>query len=152
MEKFIIDVSYSQIAVFNSELENPFNDWTDQHVLQGFSWREESVSFKTLIEAGPMSVEVRKSETLPIPDGIRAITVPFHIPVGKNLEIATITEGRVVGLAGGIYQLVFETGYSDDLCWSRFTFIPDGSQIPEILIADDEIDSTKKLIMHADRA
>lgn len=136
MEKFIIDVSYSQISVFNSELENPFNDWTDQHALQGFSWREESVSFKTL----------------PIPDGIRAITVPFYIPVGKNLEIATITEGRVVGLAGGIYQLVFETGYSDDLCWSRFTFIPDGSQIPEILIADDEIDSTKKLIMHADRA
>ena len=95
MEKFIIDVSYSQIAVFNSELENPFNDWTDQHVLQGFSWREESGSFKTL---------------------------------------------------------VFETGYSDDLCWSRFTFIPDGSQISEILIADNELDATNELIMHADQA
>ena len=152
MEKFIIDMSYSQIAVFNSELENPFNDWTDQHVLQGFSWREESVSFKTLIDAGPMTVEVRKSAELPILDGIRAITVPFYCPTGKKIEIASIAQGHVVGIEGGIYQLVFEAGYSDDECWSRFTFIPHGSQIPKILIADAEIDATNELIMHAEQA
>ncbi|MEQ8853633.1 MULTISPECIES: competence protein ComJ [Gimesia] len=152
MEKFIVDVSYSQIAVFNSGLENPFNDWADQHVLQGFSWREESVSFKTLIEAGPMVVEVRKSESMPTPNGLRVITVPFKCPHGNKVEISSIADGQVVSIEGGNYQLIFETDISDDQCWSRFTFIPNGSKLPEILIADTEIDPTTELIMHAEEA
>jgi hypothetical protein len=56
---FAIEILYRQIAVFRSRLEHPFNDWTPRHVKQGFSWRPGSVSFATLVESGPHSVEVR---------------------------------------------------------------------------------------------
>lgn len=35
---FILDVSYSQIAVFDGSLKQPFSFWTEKHVNQGFAW------------------------------------------------------------------------------------------------------------------
>lgn len=52
-----LEVDYNQVAVFSSGLANPFNDWEERHVGQGFSWRPESVSFRTL-ENGPHLIEV----------------------------------------------------------------------------------------------
>lgn len=152
MEIFTFMVSYSQIAVFRSDLDNPSNDWTNQHVAQGFSWRDESVSFKTLVDAGPTSVEVVRASEMPIPNGSRAISVPFFCPEDSKIEIASIAGGQVTGLPGGRYQLIFETGYRDDDNWCRFTFIPHGSELPMILIADSEIIPAHELLMYADPA
>ena len=42
---FTLDISYSQLVVFQKGMENPFNDWENTHVDQGFAWRPGSVSF-----------------------------------------------------------------------------------------------------------
>ncbi|WP_145289033.1 competence protein ComJ [Pirellulimonas nuda] len=150
MASFTVSVSYSQIAAFNGELENPFNDWTDQHVAQGFSWRPESVSFKTMFEAGPISVEVQMADDLPTPSGTRAIAVPFTCPEAGKVEIASIADGRETNIPPGSYQLLFETGLRDNTNWCRFTFIPNGSMIPQILIPDQGVKkSDHPLVMDA---
>jgi len=149
MTSFSVDVSYSQIAVFNRDLENPFNDWSDEHVAQGFSWRDESVSFKTLIDAGPAVVEVVLAEGMPTRTGIRAISVPFTCSEGGQVEIASIADGRLTEIAIGNYQLLFETGFAGNQNWCRFTFLPGGSMVPVILISDDEITRTADLVMRA---
>ena len=152
MVVFCINISYSQIAVFNSLLANPFNDWKNQHVTQGFSWRPESVSFKTLIDSGPISVEVRTAETLPSPTGTRAITVPFVCSDGGTVEISSITGGQKTDIQPGSYQLLFETGLRDETDWCRFTFIPNGSMTPAILIPDQEVMQPDTFHMEAEPA
>lgn len=152
MAVFDLDVSYSQIAVFNGNLDNPLNDWTDQHVAQGFSWRPESVSFKTLVEVGLVSVEARISKSLPTPSGTRAITVPFTCSEAGKVEIASIADGRDTSIPPGSYQLLFETGMSDETSWCRLTFIPNGSMVPQILIPDQEVAYSDSLLMDAESA
>ena len=44
-EIFIVGISWSQIAAFLPDIEIPFNDWTQDHLEAGYSWRHESVSF-----------------------------------------------------------------------------------------------------------
>ena len=107
---FLVSVSYSQLAVFHAALEHPFNDWTDRHVNQGFAWRPESVSFRTVAEAGPHRVEVFVSveETQPSPDAIRIIEVPFEVPPDGAVEIASIADGASVKLSPGMHSLRFE--------------------------------------------
>jgi hypothetical protein len=53
-----LQVSCGQLAVFASSLKQPFNDWSDQHVSQGFAWRPGSVSFRSVVEAGRHSIEI----------------------------------------------------------------------------------------------
>jgi hypothetical protein len=103
-----IDVSFTQLAVFNSLLEDPFNDWSDSQVEQGYAWRPESVSFRTL-EDGPHKVEVIISDDLPNPtlDVVRAITVPLRI-TGHDIEIASISDGELIPADPGEYQLLCE--------------------------------------------
>lgn len=36
---FESDIFYSQLAVFQYGLKNPFNDWNDIHINQGFALR-----------------------------------------------------------------------------------------------------------------
>lgn len=153
MPTFAVDVSYSQIAVFDGGLQSPFNDWSDQHVLQGFSWRVGSSSFKTLIESGPMTVEVVMLDRAALTDrSTRAISVPFPCEENSSIEIATIAESHPIDLDPGQYQLVFETGEITDVCWCRFAFIRDGDMEPQILIKDPELDPAYPLLMNADPA
>ena len=42
-------LSYGQLSVFASALKDPYNDWTDQHISQGFTWRPGSVSFSSMV-------------------------------------------------------------------------------------------------------
>ncbi|MBN9391540.1 MAG: hypothetical protein J0I20_26140 [Chloroflexi bacterium] len=64
LEIFDFYISYSQLIIFDNELEAPFNDWRPEHVAQGFSWREGSVSFRTLEDNGSMRVEWLKPPIL----------------------------------------------------------------------------------------
>jgi hypothetical protein len=149
--EFSIDVSYSQIAVFDSQLEDPFNDWLESHVKQGFSWRKGSVSFRTIEENGQISVVVRVAEKLPQVAGIRAIAVPFTCLSG-TVDISSISSNRTVDLPKGNYQLLFEIGKEGNGIWCRFTFIPDGPQQPVILLYDSSFPSSENLNMNASPA
>ncbi|MEA2554324.1 MAG: hypothetical protein QOJ65_2500, partial [Fimbriimonadaceae bacterium] len=108
--RFILYVSFAQVAVFLSSLEHPFNEWTDEHVAQGFSWRKGSVSFRTLEEAGDYAITVNILEELPeVSLGAnRVIEVPFEVPEGASVEIASISDSNIVDVPGARYILRYE--------------------------------------------
>lgn len=149
----MMSVSYSQIALFDSQMENPFNNWTKPHSRQGFSWRDRSVSFKTLVEASPVAVEIDVLPEAKIdPMCVRAISVPFVVDLEAKIEVATITESHPVEVKPGRYQVVYETGWRDSVNWVRLVFVPNGSQEPAILVRDDELDAIPPFIMSASPA
>lgn len=155
MTTFQVNVSYSQIAVFLEGMEQPFNDWTDKHVEQGFAWRPGSVSFRTLDEAGAMEV------TTDIPSGYqnnseatRIIAVPFRVPSDTRVEVASIADNRPLDIPPGEYRLIFENGReAASAMWCRLMFERvDEPVSPEVLRADDALSPSEPLLMHADPA
>ena len=152
MASFQFSISYSQIAAFNADLDSPFNDWTDRHVAQGFAWRPQSVSFKTLVESGPAAVEVNVLDEIPTFDAIRVISVPFHCPEGGTIEIASIADSAVTNVPPGDYQLVFQTGFQGEDCWCRLSFVSHSVTNAEILIWDGTEQPEEPLWMEAEPA
>jgi hypothetical protein len=153
MSTFTLEVSYAQLAVFDSRLATPFNDWSDAHVNQGFSWRPRSVSFATLEPSGPITVTVSRSAAASATDeGIeRAIRVPFTVPVHGEVEIATISGSVPVQLAEGEYALIFRHGRSlGGSMWARLAFEPVTLPVKaEILRADAALNPPAELVMTA---
>ncbi|WP_390634247.1 competence protein ComJ [Oryzibacter oryziterrae] len=100
-------VSHSQLAIFAKNIENPFNDWTERHALQGFSWRPGSVSFRTIAESGEHIIDVLVCDQLPhpMPEAVHAIEVPFDVPPNGGVEVGSIIETTPVPLKGGAYLL-----------------------------------------------
>jgi hypothetical protein len=150
MQPTVLDVTYSQIAVFHAGLQSPFNEWGDRHVAQGFSWRPGSVSFRTLDEEGPMSVTV---QTGPASDpsvwAERVIRVPLGVPASGALEIATITQSIEIRLEEGDYLVVFEHGRDGDggiRCTFRFAR---GTGSALLLKADGQLSPGSQLLMGA---
>jgi Competence protein J (ComJ) len=88
---FFLSVSYSQIAVFDSAVAQPFSMWTERHVNQGFAWRDGSVSFQTIAGGGRHLVEVAVvSRDMELSsDAARIIQVPFEIPASSSIEVAS---------------------------------------------------------------
>jgi hypothetical protein len=135
--EFDLFASHSQIAIFAAGIGQPFNDWEQEHVDQGFAWRAGSVSFATLEEAGTVHCEALVSEAWqPHPDGDRAIRVPFLVE-SESVEIASISDGVVFTLGRlGACALVFETwvdAQSDMRV--RFTFVRQEHVAPAVLRA-----------------
>lgn len=133
-------VTYQQVSVFDPALAEPFNFWKDEHVAQGFSWRKESVGFGTLDPDGKIEIAVR-SDTKPVLDEgvIRAIVVPFECPGSGNVEIATITESRVLSVPAEVTGLLYQAGIAGDRSRYSITFLKGVTPSPQILIADPEI-------------
>ncbi len=104
-----VNLSYSQICIFLSSLSQPFNDWSDRNFSQGFSWRDGSASFRTLIEEGNHKINLFIDE--PIPDIaeniIRAFKVPFETSDG-NIEIASISDSTPLEIPAEKYSLQVE--------------------------------------------
>lgn len=157
MEKaiFSLEVSYSQIAIFLKGLEKPFNDWTNTHVAQGFSWRKESVCFGTLSGDGQCEVNVNtENDIIYNKEAVRIIVVPFK--VGKDgIEIASITESIELDIPEGNYELVFSalsqaSKEGNDIY--EITFVKNDNPKERIILADDELMPPKKLLMKAKAA
>ncbi len=150
-QQFNLTIDYQQIAVFESTLKNPFNDWTPAHINQGFSWRPLSVSFSTL-EEGNIEVEVKIANKVVLcKKTIRAIQVPFITKSGK-LAIASIADSKKISVPINTYLLIFETGYNQKKNWCRFTFIPSLKPQPAILLQDEELTISNSLLMEAKEA
>ena len=150
-----MEVSYSQLAVFRTSLASPFNDWTDTHVAQGFSWRPGSVSFKTIEQAGPIDVEVvRSSVDVSGSPAARIIVVPFDVDATGDIEVATITGGQPLRLAPGNYRLTLEHGVTvEGQMWARLSFESvDTLPAPAVLRADAELSPPETLLMQAEPA
>src|SRR4051812_25227685 len=117
-------VTYRQLAVFRSGLNNPFNDWNDAHVRQGFAWRPGSVSFR-MLDDGAMDVEVVRGSSARRPDARRVILVPFTVAQDRQVEVATITESHPLSLDSGDYGLTFEHGLTEQgAMWCRVLWQP----------------------------
>ncbi len=149
-----IYVSYSQLAVFDPSLQNPFNDWEAAHVSQGFSWRSCSVSFRTLEEAGYMTINVQISERVELlGQTIRAIQVPFEVGAAGIVEVSSITDGTTVEVPPNSYALVFEHGVDDQQqMWSRISFVPTEHAQAQVLRRDQELNPPTPLVMRANPA
>jgi hypothetical protein len=108
-ERFLIDVSYSQLAVFSPDLQDPFNTWTQEQVEAGYSWRAESVSFGT-DDDGNHLVTVTVGSHFPESQlsATRTIEVLFDSSKSGEVEIASIADSKLLPLKPGRYKLRFE--------------------------------------------
>ncbi|MEE4273254.1 MAG: competence protein ComJ [Thermoanaerobaculales bacterium] len=151
MSQFELDVSYGQIAIFDPALKNPFNDWSERHNQQGFSWRPGSVSFATIENAGEMRVSVLSSEEFH-QDGqaIRVIRVPFSVPAAGQIEVASIADSVLVEVAPGEYSLYFEHMVlaAEEAMIANLVFLRRLEE-PKILLADDLLSPGYPLLMEA---
>ncbi len=153
MASFTLEISYAQLAIFDSSLAEPFNDWTDAHVRQGFAWRPGSVSFRTLESAGAITVEIFRSRTLDITASraVRIIAVPFTVPLSGAIEVASISSGVSLELPPGDYVLTYEHGTANESgMWANLYFerVP-GEVPPRIVRADPALDPPAPLVMTA---
>jgi|SRR6266849_3624010 len=153
---FPLDISHSQLAVFHSSLQQPFNMWTDAHVRQGFAWRQSSTSFRTIEEAGRHSVEVIiGSEPVDVAsEAVRIIQVPFEAPSDGLVEIASISDAVPLSLPPGTYSLRFECFGSNAAVQPTVRLIFTQSVDAEfrIIRADRELSPTGKLVTTASPA
>lgn len=151
-----LDVSHAQLAVFVSSIKQPFNDWTDRHVDQGFAWRPGSVSFRTLVEAGAHVVEVSVADRMgPIrDDAIRVVEVPFEVPPDGAVEIGGIAETVPVSLPAGAFVLRCEFLHPPGTEGERvaMTFAKGEAARFAVLRADAELNPGVELLTHADPA
>lgn len=138
----MIDVDYGQLAVFAGALSQPFNDWTDRHVDQGFAWRPGSVSFRTLDAAGLHRVEVSCVENLAEPDAkaVRVIDVPFEVPQDGAVEIGSVVSTVPTTLPPGRLALRCEFFRSDEAgAFAKLMFAKDDTPRFAVVRADDAL-------------
>ncbi|WP_066172200.1 competence protein ComJ [Bacillus marinisedimentorum] len=150
---FESDILYSQLAVFQYGLENPFNDWNDTHVNQGFAWREGSVSFGTLSNDEECKITVRVTDKKEVDtDAIRAIAVPFYISK-KGIEVGSIMETIAIDIEEEMYELLFAVKRLENgLGHYSFSFIKNTNPTVNIIKVDEELNPPSVLVMNAEPA
>lgn len=151
-----LDVSYSQLSVFWTSLQQPFNDWTQKHVDQGFAWRPGSVSFRTLVEAGLHAVRVDIDDHAgPVSrNAVRVIEVPFEVPRDGNIEIASISDSISFSLPAGEYSLRCEFLGPDERGTQRvrLIFARADDQRFAVILADNDLVVGQELLTLAQAA
>lgn len=154
--KIDVEVSYGHLAVFVSSLKRPFNDWTDQHVAQGFAWRPGSVSFRSMIEAGQHSVEIDVTNQMGTvhPDAMRVVEVPFEIPSDGAVEVGSIAETVPVSLPAGSFLLRCEFLQPASIAGERvrLTFAKEDAPRFAVVRADPELSIDGDLLVTAQPA
>lgn len=148
-----LNISYNQIAVFLSDLHQPFNDWTEQHVAQGFAWRPGSVSFRTIVESGKHFIEVvtvKNFDSLG-EDVLRAIEVPFEIPTDGKIDVASISDSISMKLPPGMYCLrcEFLGKKNADEKFIRIVFASNDTPHFSLLKADEDLSPKSNLLTTA---
>jgi hypothetical protein len=153
---FALNVSYSQVAVFDSAVAQPFSMWTEQHVHQGFAWRDGTVSFRTIASDGRhlVDVVVSSGDVELSPDAPRIIQTPFRVPMSGAVEIASIADTVPVELPSGLYALRFECFRIERRLEPRIRFVLIRTDRPtfEVLRADSELSLSGELLHTATKA
>lgn len=153
-----LQILYGQLAVYRPELAR-LNLWTDDHVAQGFAWREGNVSFGIPDHDGPSLVEVDfRDDRFPLaPDCIRAVEVPLRVGA-EGAVLATVMDEMRLSIAAGTYAVRFELlpGMEKDAVpyghRIRLTFVPDSHADFAILKGDDELTARAVITRDAEPA
>ncbi len=148
---FSLELAWSQISLFDANIDDPFNDWNEQHLAQGFTWRPGSVSFKTPLRHGEIDVSLDLIDAMVLEsDAQRAIVVPLTT-WGGLLEVSTIAGAEVIDIPPGRYALLFQTGIRNGRSWCSFGLLesPYMPVEPVILRGDEDLDPAVHLLMEA---
>lgn len=106
LAEFTTEFSYNQFVVFDSGIELPGNEWTEDHFSQGFSRNDSSVSFGTFLDFGYAHVQVFDHEYELNSEDSRVIEVPFYTESGTvHVEGPEENEPNTVSLEPGQYLL-----------------------------------------------
>lgn len=145
-----LEVSYLQISLFRSQIQDPFNDWSDRHYEQGFAWRDGSVGFRCL-DDGPIEITVVVGRTDEAPGAIRVIEVPFRMDETGRGKVATISNGLAFDLLPGEYKVTFAHGAeAESGMWCRlFLERVQTPPSPRVMVFDEPIDLSLPLAMDA---
>lgn len=109
-------ITHSQITVFQSDVAE-FNEWDNDHVAQGFSWRPGNVSFglpdtdnDSLVQISDQPLQQNHTTN----DIERVIEVPFKIVSG--VVVGTTYDDYEFDIPAGLYQLKFTVirGYTHE--------------------------------------
>ncbi|HEY9639053.1 MAG TPA: competence protein ComJ, partial [Coleofasciculaceae cyanobacterium] len=156
---FQIGLSQNLISIFEPSLEYPLNDWLPENNVQGFSWRPQSVSFKTLGHGSNLDAEIWMANKINplLEKTVRAILVPFSVSSSNIVAIEDApgpSNEHTISICEGEYTLIFETGFKEELrddpkyegrkvillpTWCRLTFIAEKSRQAEILRCDESL-------------
>jgi hypothetical protein len=151
-----LEVSYGQLAVFASSLQQPFNDWTDRHVAQGFAWRPGSVSFRSMVEAGRHTIETEVANHVGVvhPDAVRVVEVPFEVPADGSVDVGSIAETVPLSLPAGLYLLHCEFLQPASAAGERVRLIFARKDTPRFAVvrADPELSAGGELLTTAQPA
>lgn len=129
-----------------------------------------SVSFRTIGSDDECDIEIWDASEISIqPNAVRAIVVPFSVPMSGSIVITNGLRSpeHELKLPSDEYALVFEYGLREAYwqnpdyqelyalfipTWCRLTFILDRSVEPQILRADSALSPSYPLLMEADPA
>ena len=158
--RYDVEVVQNMVYVFNKSMADPFNDWSDTAIAQGFSWREGCVGFLTFEDADPAVLDARftiGSDASPA-DAERVIRVPFVVDAGGAVTISGIYEDadRTIAVPPGAYDLTCALSRTEQVATDDedarlvgvFSFVS-GSSPPAIVKADDQLDPPQDLAMDA---
>ena len=103
---FELAITHTQLIIHDQQ-HRESNDWTQDHVNQGFTYREGNVAFGVPDHDGMTYVEALLVDDYPpLTDNvIRAIKVPFH--ASSNVIVATIMDEVETDIEQGFYSLQF---------------------------------------------
>ena len=155
-EVYNFGIFYHQLIVLDESTAPVPNDWREQHVAQGFTWRLGTVFFATLGDLGDLRVEVRVAEDLDVlPDAVRAIVVPFAVWPPGRVGLSDTVDDVTTRVPPGDYALLCEIGYLSEeegevAEWCHHTFAPRRDVQPEMLRADELLSPEYPLLMEAD--
>lgn len=177
LTRFTLGVCYTNVGLYQSSLAgSPYNDWSEQHVAQGFSWRQGSAAFGLISSHPTVAVEICVDSRFSVHDAAkRVIVVPFFVDQAASVSVTGICSDDVeVAVEPGNYSLAFENGFlspedaravnkelsgsEDDFdegdldfwpIWVRFTFVLDTQMEAKILRADAALSPTYPLLMEA---
>jgi hypothetical protein len=155
-EVYNFGIFYHQLIVLDESTAPVPNDWREQHVAQGFTWRLGTVFFATLGDLGDLRVEVRVAEDLDVlPDAVCAIVVPFAVWPPGRVGLSDTVDDVTTRVPPGDYALLCEIGYLSEeegeaAEWCHLTFAPRRDVQPEMLRADELLSPEYPLLMEAD--
>lgn len=152
MKSIELDLSYSQFIFFQKDMENPFNDWDEISIKQGFSYRRDSIGIKTFHEYGKVKILVSNSIDRN-EKAIRIIKFPFLVK-NNGIEFSTVTESFIYNLKNGNYEVLIQ-GWTekDHVDVFHFSFIETDKKTEiEYLRYDPEIEITKNFNLNANPA
>ncbi|MGU3473598.1 competence protein ComJ [Paenibacillus sp. D51F] len=151
-----IVVSYSQVCVYPAGTKEPFPEWTDEEVGQGFAWKNRSISsFEAMDDSRcNVAVAVEEGEPEAAAGSVRSILVPFEVPADGKLSIASILSSTVeADVPPGSCGLVFNAvpgadGDAEEQPWTYiFALYPGYEGKAALLVQDEALEPPSPLLL-----